>query len=262
MVPQITSNSECVGTLLTLKIIVMKMDQAQDTSVFSILTRPWLINKVTCGSMMTLLDTSSTEVMVTVDICLIALLVANLILFSPLIFSDVNGMFEGQLGDMFNQMQDKLDRVENNGYLDNKLEEFANISHIENAVEVIQNLTNFEIETLLNFTNLEKPLNLIKEIKVIFKNITDEAKARKAFEESLSINRVPIDIYKFPEDGINDSLYAGFEAVTDEIIDLSGFSKNDRLEFYHLPRSFPQNISRLQLLGFLTFRVLSMAVKI
>ena len=44
-----------------------------DSSVFSILTRPWLINKVTCGSMMTILDTSSTDVMVTVDICLITL---------------------------------------------------------------------------------------------------------------------------------------------------------------------------------------------
>ena len=148
-----------------------------DSSVFSILARPWLINKVTCGSMMTILDTSSTEVMVTVDICLIALLIANIILFSPLIFSDLHGILDGQLGDVFTQMQDKLDRVESNFYLDEKLEDFTNISHIEKTVALFKNVTSFEInfESLLNFTNLEQPLSIMNGIKVIFKNITEEA---------------------------------------------------------------------------------------
>ena len=237
-----------------------------DSSVFSILTRPWLINKVTCGSMMTILDTSSTDVMVTVDICLIALLIANIILFSPLIFSDLHGILDGQLGDVFTQMQDKLDRVESNFYLDEKLEEFTNISHIEKTVALFKNVTSFEInfESLLNFTNLEQPLSIMNDIKVIFTNITEEAKAREAFEESLNIDRVPIDIYKFPEDDIDpyDSVYAGFEAVKDEIIDLSGFTKNDQLEFHSLPRSFPQSLSRLEVLSMLGLRVLSVAVKI
>ena len=241
--------------------------EVKDSSVFSILARPWLINKVTCGSLVTMMDTSSSSyVVVTVDICLIALLIANIILFLPVIFSDLSGLFDDQLGDVFNQMQDKLDRVENKLYLDEKLTEFENISHIQNTVDVIKNVTNFDInlETLLNLTKIEQPLNIIKDIGEIIKNITEEAKAREAFEESLNIQRVPIDIYKFPfgEYDPFGAAYVGFEAATDEVIDLSEANKQERLAFYRLPRSFQQRPSNLEMIVLQNLKILFAAVKI
>ena len=211
------------------------VDGVQDSSVFSILARPWLINKVTCGPTTTLLDTSSTDVMVTVDICMIALLVTNIILFSPLILSELN------MEDMANQMQDKLDRIEHKLYLYEILDEFANVSHIDKTLHDIKSFVNLDGSQAAyqNVTYLEQPLNLMKELLRTFKNKTSEA---NTLQGSSSIERLPIESYKFPDNDENpyDSVFAGFEADKDEIIDLSGFTKYDKLDFYHLPRSFPK----------------------
>ena len=125
-------------------------DGVQDTTVFSILARPWLINKVTCGPTTTLLDLSSTDVMVTVDICLIVLLVTNIILFSPLILSDLN------IEDMVNQMQDKVDRIENKLYLYEILDDFANVSHIDKTLLDIKTFVNLDI-TQESYQNVTFP---------------------------------------------------------------------------------------------------------
>ena len=228
--------------------------ELKDSSLLSVLTRPWLINKVTCGSMVTILDTSSEDVMVTVDICLIALLLANIILFFPVIFSDLDAHF----GDSFDQLHETLDRD------DSPLNNLIDIANVDDAVMKLQNMTNFEAESLLDYINIEKPLAIMKDIRTILRNITEEMKAKDEFEKSLNVARVPIDVYKFPQYDPDpyDSVFAGFEAVKDEVIDLSGFTKNDKISFYELPRSAPENHRTSLFLLKKIMKVLSSAVKI
>ena len=53
-----------------------------DSSLYPILVKPWTVNKVTCGSLLTFLDNSVTDVTVSLDACLVALVLLNVFLFN------------------------------------------------------------------------------------------------------------------------------------------------------------------------------------
>ena len=81
----------------------------QDSSVYPILVKPWTVNKVTCGSLLTFLDAATPDVTVSFDACLVALILLNLFIFGPLLWADVGDKFSN----IFFSFQDRIDRIEN-----------------------------------------------------------------------------------------------------------------------------------------------------
>ena len=96
----------------------------QDTgsSLYPVLVRPWTVNKVTCGSLLTLLDNSLSDVTVSFDACLVALILLNIFIFGPLLFADVGDKFSN----IFYNFQDRIDRIESTLGLENHFEAYRN----------------------------------------------------------------------------------------------------------------------------------------
>ena len=55
----------------------------------TVMSRPWLINRVTCGTLVTWsnIDNLSQDMIVSIDICLLGLILANILLFGPFLLS-------------------------------------------------------------------------------------------------------------------------------------------------------------------------------
>lgn len=232
--------------------ILGQLEQAvgklQDSALFPVLVKPWSVNKITCGSILTFFDNSYSEVTVSLDACLIALLIVNILIFAPLFLADLNSVLDGEIPglNLFTRFQDRIDRIETNFDLDSHLEAYRNFTLIEDTLSVLNNYTDFEtsIEVLKNLTGIEKPLKIIDDIKMLLKNVTDlnnhiVEETTESGEESLNVHRVPIKVYKYPVDGSFGSSFHGFESEKNEILDLSGATDDELKAFYQLPRAFP-----------------------
>ena len=220
----------------------------QDSALFPVLVKPWSVNKITCGSLLTLFDNSYSDVAVSLDACLIALLIVNILIFAPLFLADVDSVFDAQFSGLglFTRFQDKIDRIETSFDLENQFEAYTNLTFIEDTISALNNYTYFEtsLEALKNYTGLENPLKIIDDIKMMLKNSTELnipeiEESTDPVEESLNIHRVPVQVYKYPVDGSFGSSFHGFESEKDEVLDLSGATDDELMAFYQLPRAFP-----------------------
>jgi len=222
----------------------------QDSNLFSALLKPLSVNKITCGSLLTLLDNSYSDVTVSLDACLIALLVINILIFAPLLLADVSSLIDGQFQglSLFTRFQDKIDRIETSLDLESQIEAYRNITFIENALSTFDQITNFDnsLEALRNFTGIDRPLQIIENIKLLIRNVTDinvpeVEEVTEPVEESLNVHRVPVHVYKYPVDGSYGSSFHGFESEKGEVLDLSGATDDELMAFYQLPRKFPSS---------------------
>lgn len=229
--------------------IISELEKAvgkiQDSALFPVLIKPWSVNKVTCGSLLTFFDNSLSDVTVSLDACLIALLVVNILIFAPLFLADVNSVFDGQFGGLFTTFQDRIDRIETSFDLENQFDSYRNLTFLEDTLFALNNHTYFEtsLEAIKNFTGIEKPLKIIEDIKMLIRNVTEinipEIEESEEFvEESLNVHRVPIRVYKYPVDGSFGTSFHGFESEKDEVLDLSEATDDELMAFYQLPRSF------------------------
>ena len=108
-----------------------------DSSLYPILVKPWTVNKVTCGSLLTFLDNSVTDVTVSLDACLVALVLLNVFLFGPLLWADVGDKFSN----IFHSFQDRIDRIESAFGLENHFDAYKNPTFLENIISTMHNNT-------------------------------------------------------------------------------------------------------------------------
>jgi len=225
----------------------------QDTSsssLFPVLVQPWTVNKVTCGSLLTFLDNSISDVTVSFDACLVALLLLNIFIFGPLLFADVTDQFSN----IFFSFQDRIDRIESALGLENHFEAYKNPTFLENIISTMHNNTYLDspIESLQNLTrriDIGNPFDKIEELTTFLQNMKDFTSDSEESSSDdngneiddnyyLKSNRVPINVYKYPVDGSFGSIFQGFETLKDEVLDLSKASPDELKEYYSLPRSF------------------------
>jgi len=207
--------------------------------------KPWSVNKVTCGSLLTFFDNSYSDVTVSLDACLIALLLVNIFIFAPLFLADLNSVLDGQFSGLFTTFQDRIDRIETSFDLENQFDGYGNLSFIEDTFFTLNNHSYFEtsLEVIKNFTGIEKSLQIIDDIKMLLNQVTEldvpeDEESSEPVEETLSIHRVPVHIYKYPVDGSFGTQFHGFESEKDEVLDLSEATEDDLMAFYQLPRAF------------------------
>jgi len=91
--------------------------QLKDSLVIPLFLNPFQINKLTCGSIITLYDTSSDdseEATVAVDVCLTALLLAKLFVVVPIILSNMDlASLEGGIFGIFDTLGESLSSLSN-----------------------------------------------------------------------------------------------------------------------------------------------------
>ena len=82
-------------------------------SLAALLSRPWLINRVTCGTIVTWskVDTATHDNIVSLDVCLLGLITANIFLFGPLLLSRAAGLSSPGLGAMMGSLQKRYDTL-------------------------------------------------------------------------------------------------------------------------------------------------------
>merc|ERR1719312_626044 len=64
--------------------------QVRDSFLYPLILNPLNVNKLTCGSVLTLYDNSSNDITVAADICLITLLIGKLMVLLPIILENLN----------------------------------------------------------------------------------------------------------------------------------------------------------------------------
>ena len=119
--------------------------QVRDSFLYPLILNPLNVNKLTCGSVLTLYDNSSSDITVAADICLITLLLGKLMVLLPIILENLNvdlqnGVF-GAIGSFKEGVESGVDNklaalekpIETLAGFPNKLKAFG-----ESAVENIQ----------------------------------------------------------------------------------------------------------------------------
>ena len=82
-------------------------------SLAALLSRPWLINRVTCGTIVTWskVDATTHDTIVSLDVCLLGLITANIFLFGPLLLSRAAGLSSPGLGTMMGYLRNRYDTI-------------------------------------------------------------------------------------------------------------------------------------------------------
>jgi len=222
------------------------------SSLYPILVKPWTVNKVTCGSLMTLIDNSLSDVTVSFDACLVALLLLNIFIFGPLLFADMSGQFSN----IFLSFQDRIDRIENALGLENHFEVYKNPTFLENLISTMHNNTYLDttLRAVRNLTqqfdmDFGNPMERLDDFSTFLQNFDTLSSTNDDSGEDLEneiddnqyliSHRIPVSVYKYPIDGtFGGSMFQGLETLTHEVLDLSGASDKELKEFYSLPRSF------------------------
>lgn len=231
--------------------------------IATVLSAPWLINRVTCGTMVTWSQANpdSQDVVVSLDICLLGLITANVFLFGPLLLrraglsQELDGVVGG-VGGVVGGLQERLDLLpappplpwerwtgdggdeeEDGGFGDNGGGgSGSNATFLEGAVA-----------TFLNSVPLQTSLKLANQLSQIFERSGDTSKEEEEGkdeefgsdeDENLNIQRLPVFVYKFPV-GKHSSFgdgYEGMETEVGEILDLSLATDPERTTYLRLPR--------------------------
>jgi len=224
--------------------------------IATVLSAPWLINRVTCGTIVTWSQSNadSQDVVVSLDLCLLGLITANVFLFGPLLLrraglsQELDGVVGG-VGGVVGGLQERLDLLpvppplpwerwtgdggdEEDGFGNNGGAGETNATFLEGAVA-----------TFLDSVPLQTSLKLANQLSQIFErsgDTSDEEEEDEEFEsdENLNLQRLPVFVYKFPV-GKHSSFgdgYEGMETEVGEILDLSLATDPERTTYLRLPR--------------------------
>jgi len=225
--------------------------------IATVLSAPWLINRVTCGTIVTWSQSNadSQDVVVSLDLCLLGLITANVFLFGPLLLrraglsQELDGVVGG-VGGVVGGLQERLDLLpippplpwerwtgdggdEEDKFGNNGGAGGTNATFLEGAVA-----------TFLDSVPLQTSLKLANQLSQIFERSGDtsdeEEEEDEEFEsdENLNLQRLPVFVYKFPV-GKHSSFgdgYEGMETEVGEILDLSLATDPERTTYLRLPR--------------------------
>merc|ERR1711892_760040 len=196
--------------------------EVRDSFLYPVLLNPLSINKLTCGSVLTLFENSDSDITVAADICLITLLIGKLMVLLPMILDNLNVDLQ-------------------NGFLE------AIGSFQEGVTKVQTGVDN-------NLAGLEKPIEALTEFPDQFKLFGQTAAASAS-------NAAPQAGYAASNPHFNRrNLYNGFgyknsnyfESRNDidnagDYTHLSEIKEEDLAGYYNLPRSF--HVAKIELEG-------------
>jgi len=93
--------------------------ELRDSFLYPVLLNPLQINKLTCGSVLTIFDNSSEDITVAADVCLITLLIGKLMVLLPMILENLNLDLENGVFGVIGNFQEGVNKVQSG--VDNKL---------------------------------------------------------------------------------------------------------------------------------------------
>merc|ERR1711892_440776 len=93
--------------------------ELRDSLLYPVLLNPLSINKLTCGSVLTLYDNSDSNITVAADICLITLLVGKLMVLLPIILENLNVHLQNGVFGAIGSFQEGVNKVQSG--VDNNL---------------------------------------------------------------------------------------------------------------------------------------------
>merc|ERR1711892_792506 len=93
--------------------------EVRDSFLYPVPLNPLSINKLTCGSVLTLFDNSDSDIIVAADICLITLLIGKLMVLFPIILENLNVDLQNGVFGAIGSFQEGMNKVQSG--VDNKL---------------------------------------------------------------------------------------------------------------------------------------------
>ena len=195
--------------------------QVRDSFLYPLILNPLNVNKLTCGSVLTLYDNSSSDITVAADICLITLLIGKLMVLLPIILENLNVDLQNGV---FGAIGSFKEGVESG--VDNKL------------------------------TALEKPIEALAgfpdKLKAFGESAVENIQAdTSSYSAPQTGYPAPQATYSAPNNYFNlrktDTDYENnFGTRMDsenevDYIDLSQIKKKDLVDYYNLPRSMQVN---------------------
>merc|ERR1712123_227397 len=184
--------------------------EVRDSFLYPVLLNPLSINKLTCGSVLTLYDNSDSEITVAADICLITLLLGKLMVLLPIILENLNVDLQNGVFGAIGSFQEGVNKVQSG--VDNKL------AGLENP-----------IAALVGFPD---------KLKSFGQSAAADAAAYAA----------PQAEYNAPQAGYaaqnpyfnrRKTFESRKDSETDvDYVDLSDIKEEDLADYYNLPRSF------------------------
>merc|ERR1711892_970715 len=184
--------------------------EVRDSFLYPVLLNPLSINKLTCGSVLTLYDNSDSEITVAADICLLTLLVGKLMVLLPIILENLNVDLQNGVFGAIGSFQEGVNKVQSG--VDN------NLAVLEKPIEALagfpDKLKSFGQSTAADAAAYAAPQPEYNEPQAGYAAQNPYFSRRKTFESR--------------KDSETDVDY----------VDLSDIKDDDLAGYYNLPRSF------------------------
>merc|ERR1711892_290730 len=195
--------------------------EVRDSFLYPVLLNPLSINKLTCGSVLTLYDNSDSEITVAADICLITLLVGKLVVLLPIILENLNVDLQNGVFGAIGSFQEGVNKVQSG--VDNKL------AGLEKPIEALagfpDKLKSFGQTAAADAAAYAAPQPEYNAPQAGYAASNPYFNRRKTYADYDSAN--------------SNSLESRKDISTDvDYMDLSQIKEEDLAGYYNLPRSF------------------------
>merc|ERR1712106_770692 len=191
--------------------------EVRDSFLYPVLLNPLSINKLTCGSVLTLYDNSDSEITVAADICLITLLVGKLMVLLPIILENLNVDLQNGVFGAIGSFQEGVNKVQSG--VDNKL------AGLERP-----------IEALAGFPDKLKSFGQTAAAGAAAYAAPQAPQAGYTAPNPYFNRRKTYDDYDYAH---KDTFESRKDTETDvDYVDLSQIKEEELADYYNLPRSF------------------------
>merc|ERR1711892_827181 len=195
--------------------------EVRDSFLYPVLLNPLSINKLTCGSVLTLFDNSDSEITVAADICLITLLVGKLMVLLPIILENLNVDLQNGVFGAIGSFQEGVNKVQSG--VDN------NLAGLEKPIEALagfpDKLKSFGQSAAADAAAYAAPQPEYNAPQAGYAAQNPYFNRRKTYDDYDHANT---DIFESRKDTETDVDY----------VDLSHIKEEDLADYYNLPRSF------------------------
>ena len=198
--------------------------QVRDSFIYPLLLNPLQINKLTCGSVLTLYDNSSDDITVAADVCLITLLIGTLMVLLPIILENLNVDLQNGVFGAIGNFQEGVNKVQ---------------SGVDNNLAVLEK----PIEALAGFPNKLKSFGqtAVGSLQSDTASYTAPHTGYNAPQAGYAAPNPYFNLRKTDNDDYDYS--TAFESRKDnkndvDYVDLSQIKEEDLADYYNLPRSF------------------------
>merc|ERR1711892_814426 len=195
--------------------------ELRDSFLYPVLLNPLSINKLTCGSVLTLYDNSDSDITVAADICLITLLVGKLVVLLPIILENLNADLQNGVFGAIGSFQEGVNKVQSG--VGN------NLAVLEKPIEALagfpDKLKSFGQSAAADAAAYAAPQPEYNAPQAGYAAPNPYFSRRKTYDDYDHANT---DTFESRKDTVNDVDY----------VDLSHIKEEDLADYYNLPRSF------------------------